>query len=550
MIRAKGKTVLVVVTSLLGSTVVGAAMSFVFAELSLGLLSAITGSAVTWGLALSMGLLPRVRDTAAISQLLNAETLDENQVDQCITEPQLRKLGHMIRQYKALTHDIANQGGAIAITAAEVSFAADMLSKKLHAETQDTRQMAESSSHIEVTLDHIFERTQHAVASSLKAKQVTDAGYASVQKIVPQMQKTRDQVVRNTELIKDLEKKSSEIFQVTGVINDIAEQTNLLALNAAIEAARAGEQGRGFAVVADEVRNLAHKTTGATEKIGQMINEINDAVKGSVSNIDGLNQMIDESVDLTTEIGGQLQSMAEYSQQVGQEIETIDANLMDNRDKLGQIVSSIQSSRDRSLEAEADINSISAQALSLSEVAESIYSSLAQMGTSSIHDAMRLLAIEGAQQVAERFETALTKGEISRDDLFDRDYQPIANTNPEKYGTRFDSFTDRALPSIQEPILASMEQLIYAGAVDTNGYFPTHNTKFSQPETGNYETDLVNSRSKRIFSDRTGARCGSNTQPFLLQTYKRDTGEIMHDMSAPIYVNGSHWGGFRMGYRS
>jgi methyl-accepting chemotaxis protein len=68
--------------------------------------------------------------------------------------------------------------------------------------------------------------------------------------------------------------------------------------------------------------------------------------------------------------------------------------------------------------------------------------------------------------------------------------------------------------------------------------------------TGDYETDLVNNRTKRIFNDRTGSRCGSNTKPFLLQTYKRDTGEVMHDLSVPIYVGGKHWGGFRIGYRS
>lgn len=66
--------------------------------------------------------------------------------------------------------------------------------------------------------------------------------------------------------------------------------------------------------------------------------------------------------------------------------------------------------------------------------------------------------------------------------------------------------------------------------------------------TGNYEKDLVSSRTKRIFNDRTGLRCGKNTEIFLLQTYKRDTGEVMHDLSSPIYVNGKHWGGFRIGY--
>lgn len=63
-------------------------------------------------------------------------------------------------------------------------------------------------------------------------------------------------------------------------------------------------------------------------------------------------------------------------------------------------------------------------------------------------------------------------------------------------------------------------------------------------------TRLLNNRTKRIFNDRTGARCGASTRPFLLQTYKRDTGEVMHDLSAPIMVDGHHWGGFRIGYRS
>ncbi|MGB1092044.1 MAG: methyl-accepting chemotaxis protein, partial [Oceanobacter sp.] len=88
------------------------------------------------------------------------------------------------------------------------------------------------------------------------------------------------------------------------------------------------------------------------------------------------------------------------------------------------------------------------------------------------------------------------------------------------------------------------------GAVDINGYFPTHNKRFSHPVTGNYEKDLAQSRTKRIFNDRTGLRCGQNSRPFLLQTYKRDTGEVMHDVSVPILVRGRHWGGFRIGYRS
>ena len=68
--------------------------------------------------------------------------------------------------------------------------------------------------------------------------------------------------------------------------------------------------------------------------------------------------------------------------------------------------------------------------------------------------------------------------------LFDRDYQEIANTNPTKYRTKFDEFTDKVLPSIQEPLLEQHENIVYAGAVDNNGYFPTHNLKIQQTLNG------------------------------------------------------------------
>ncbi len=133
---------------------------------------------------------------------------------------------------------------------------------------------------------------------------------------------------------------------------------------------------------------------------------------------------------------------------------------------------------------------------------------------------------------------------------FDRNYAPIPATNPQKFSTRSDKFTDTHLPPIQEPILTRNGFMAYAGSVDNNGYFPTYNKRFAQPLTGDFEKDLLNNRTKRVFDDRTGSKCGSNTKSFLLQTYKRDTGEVMHDLSVPIYVSGRHWGGFRIGYQS
>ena len=157
---------------------------------------------------------------------------------------------------------------------------------------------------------------------------------------------------------------------------------------------------------------------------------------------------------------------------------------------------------------------------------------------------------KAAKVVGQLFETSIVDGAISEPELFDFNYQPIADVHPAKYTTSFDQFTDKVLPNIQEPLLQQFTDMIYAGAVDINGYFPTHNKRFSQPLTGDPDKDMAGNRTKRIFDDPTGKRCGSHQDKFLLQTYKRDTGEIMHDVSAPIFINGKHWGGFRIGFRA
>jgi len=110
--------------------------------------------------------------------------------------------------------------------------------------------------------------------------------------------------------------------------------------------------------------------------------------------------------------------------------------------------------------------------------------------------------------------------------------------------------TDQAIAPLQENLVAQHNWLTYAICIDRNGYVPTHNRRFSQPLTGNEKVDFVNNRTKRVFDDPVGKRCGTHRQPFLLQTYRRDTGEVLHDISAPIYVKGRHWGGFRIGYQT
>ncbi|MEE7546320.1 methyl-accepting chemotaxis protein, partial [Xanthomonas sp. Kuri4-1] len=153
-----------------------------------------------------------------------------------------------------------------------------------------------------------------------------------------------------------------------------------------------------------------------------------------------------------------------------------------------------------------------------------------------------------AARIGAAFTQALARGRIDPAALFSRDYQPIEGTEPAKFSTAFDALCDELLPPLQEPVLATRPWLVFAICANPDGYVPTHNQRFCQPLTGDPARDLVGNRTKRRFTDRVGRSVGTHTDPYRLQVYRRDTGQIMFDLSVPVFVGDRHWGGFRIGY--
>jgi methyl-accepting chemotaxis protein len=372
-----------------------------------------------------------------------------------------------------------------------------------------------------------------------------------------EMEQIAASVTESARVVCALGERSKAISGIVQTIREIADQTNLLALNAAIEAARAGDQGRGFAVVADEVRKLAERTSQATGEISQMIAAIQGETQSAIASIEAGS--------------GQARNGAELARQAAQSLERINSGARATMEKVDSIAAAVaQQSRTgqsiadhvRRIKDMADANNaVAAETLVAVDHVECLAENLREISNVfklgpageqalSTHARMPALVRQAALSIAQLFDKALDAGRIKLDDLFDDRYQPIANTRPQKYKTRFDDFTDQHLSPLQESLLEQCKAAVYAISIDRNAYVPTHNRKFSQPLTGNEKIDFVNSRSKRLFDDPVGKRCGAHQQPFLLQTYRRDTGEVMHDISAPIYVKGRHWGGFRIGYKT
>ena len=450
----------------------------------------------------------------------------------------------------SVLREIGDEVDHIMIGAAETSYFVDSIKKKVGIDLQTTEEIVGRAEQTALATEQIAVNAERAskVAADVRSESV--AGRAEVDQGLQRISNARQDAKTASQLMTHLQEKSRRIHVITEVINEIAARTNLLALNAAIEAARAGEHGRGFAVVAGEVRQLAQRTKSATDDIGIMVREINEEAERAAAGMASLTSKVSEAAQNVERVHGFLTSIEQSAGVSENEIHQIADASREHVESTHVIADAVSRIRDGMLATEEELPRATKSAMVLSERGEILFDALARSDAATSHDELCAVAQQAAAEVGKLFEQAIATGQITEAALFDRTYKPIPNTNPPKHTTTFDSFTDRVLPAVQERILEQWSQLSYAGAVDNNGYFPTHNRKFSKPLTGDYETDLVNNRTKRIFNDRTGSRCGSNTKSFLLQTYKRDTGEVMHDLSAPVYVNGKHWGGFRLGYRS
>jgi methyl-accepting chemotaxis protein len=184
---------------------------------------------------------------------------------------------------------------------------------------EQTSQAGEVASAVEEMTRTILENSKNASAAADTAKQArvnAEQGGAVVGESIEGMKRIAAVVNKSAQTVKDLGHSSDQIGEIIGVIEDIADQTNLLALNAAIEAARAGEQGRGFAVVADEVRKLAERTTRATKEITSMIKKIQTDTTGAVTAMEEGTSEVEQGILLADKAGASLQQIVGVSQRV------------------------------------------------------------------------------------------------------------------------------------------------------------------------------------------------------------------------------------------
>ncbi|TXG88098.1 MAG: methyl-accepting chemotaxis protein [Rhodocyclaceae bacterium] len=407
---------------------------------------------------------------------------------------------------------------------------------------------------------NMHEVSQNATATAQIAESASGLsaeGMDIVRDASAEMERIAASVTQSSEVVYALGERSKAISGIVQTIREIADQTNLLALNAAIEAARAGEQGRGFAVVADEVRKLAERTSQATGEIGSMISAIQGETDSAIASIEAGTGQAKNGAALAQQAADSLDRINRGARETMEKVDAIAAAIdeqsragADIADHVRNIMSMAEANSDATGKALREAAQLEYLATNLKEIGNVFKLGNAGEQAVQTHAKMPPIVQRAAVEVGQILERAVDSGRVRLEDLFEQAYQPIPNTKPPKFKTKFDDLTDQVLTPVQEKLLDQHPWLVYAISCDRKGYVPTHNRKFSQPLTGDEKVDFVNNRTKRMFDDPVGKRCGDHEQPFLLQTYRRDTGEVMHDISAPVMVKGRHWGGFRIGYKT
>ena len=240
------------------------------------------------------------------------------------TSDELSEVGEsfnrMATSIQALLRSVQQTASSVSEAASEVSRSANRVSDSSSEQSQAATGMASAVQQMTASIDQISEHARTAQQVSVESGSLSEQGGRIVDGTAREMERIADTVNESARIIEQLGKHSEGISAIVNVIKEIADQTNLLALNAAIEAARAGEQGRGFAVVADEVRKLAERTTKSTTEISDMIGAIQQGTKGAVDSMKSGVMRVAEGVTLSRRAGESIAKIQQGTQEVRQSV--------------------------------------------------------------------------------------------------------------------------------------------------------------------------------------------------------------------------------------
>ena len=447
---------------------------------------------------------------------------------------------------------VARDCGSLSIECSDVAGYVQDVSERIgdHLKTLDT--LEDVTTRLLADQARVSDSTDEARLLSEQAKAKLDAGRAAIEDTIAGFKGLTELVVQLGERMAGFATAMNQVQTVSSTIEAIARKTNMLALNATIEAARAGDAGRSFAVVAAEVKKLAHDTRSATSQIaltigeltreaGAVTTEIKTGVERSRAAQIGFGQ-IGDTVREVSEIVGmvdrQTEGIAHSTSMIQTSVDRVKASLTDfaadARENGGALVMAQK------------------RLTKLEMMSNEMLDTLANSGAEIDDTPMIVLAQDAMRAIAEACERGIRAGEIEMDDIFDRTYVQIHGRNPVQYENRFCTFADNHVRPILDRFKLKDSRVIGSAITNVDGYLPTHLSERCLDPGDDPVWNDANCRNRRIFMDEQTRAAIASDKPAMLMTYRMELGDKsfpVKNVFVPLTVGGRRWGNFELAYR-
>ena len=398
----------------------------------------------------------------------------------------------------------------------------------------------------------VSDSTDEARLLSDQARAKLEAGREAIEGTIAGFKGLTDLVVQLGERMAGFASAMNQVQMVSSTIETIARKTNMLALNATIEAARAGDAGRSFAVVAAEVKKLAHDTRAATSQIASTIGELTreagavtteiktgvERSRAAQSGFGQISETVREVSEIVTMVDRQTEGIAHSTSLIQTSVDRVKAGLSDfagdARDNGGQLI-----------KAQKRLSH-------LEMLSNNMLDTLANSGAEIDDTPMILLAQEAMRAIMTAVEQGIDRGDITLEAVLDRNYVLIEGSNPPQYDNGFADFADKHVRPLLDRFKAKEPKIIGSAITNLDGYLPTHLSERCHTPGPDPVWNDEHCRNKRIFMDEQTRAAIESSKPAMLMTYRMELGDKyipVKNVFVPLSFKGRRWGNFELAYR-
>ncbi len=449
--------------------------------------------------------------------------------------------------------EVARNCGSLAIECSDVSGYVAGVTDRISANLRMLDSLEDVTSRLLADQVRVADSPDEARVLADQAREKLEQGRGAIEDTVRVFSGLTELVVQLGDRMAGFLEAMGQVKAVSSTIESIANKTNMLALNATIEAARAGEAGRSFAVVAAEVKKLAHDTRAATSQIGSTLASLTREAEAVTSEIKAgveqgrfarnsfsqINETVRDVTDIVALVDRQTDGIAQSTALIQQSVDSMKSGLgafaSDARANGGQLRQTLE------------------RLSKLELLSNEMLDRLASCGVPIDDTPFIDWGQRSCREVEGIIQRAIARGEIDEAAVFDTDYVVMPGTNPVQYQTRFCDFADTHIRPVLDRLMGEESRLIAAALTDINGYLPTHISARSQPQGPDPKWNAEHCRNRRNFIDDSTRRAIASEAPAMLATYGMDLGDGRYlpvkNVFVPLWINGRRWGNFELAYR-